>query len=323
MGMGNETLKDMLRIMLLIRRFEERLTELSTAEGEFPGLVLLCTGQEAVAAGACAALREDDLIISNHRSHGHLLAKGADPSALMAEIYGKRTGCCKGKSGTLHIAVPEIGAPCTTTVVGGGIPIAVGCAFSAQYRGTDQVTLCFFGDGAANEGSFHEAINLASVWKLPVVFLCENNCYAAAQHLREQLNIDNISARATGYGIPGISVDGNDVEAVYEAASASVARARDGEGPSLIETKTYRWRGHFEKMDHQLYQPEEERKEWEQRCPILRLRRRLLDEGAVSEDELDGMEASAREKVEAAVEFARRSPAPEPTEALEDVYADA
>lgn len=321
MTIGNEMLKDMLRTMLLIRHFEEKLTELSAVKGEFPGLALLCTGQEAAAVGACAALRRDDVIISNHRSHGHLLAKGADPNALMAEIYGKRTGYCKGKSGTLHIAAPEIGAPCTTTVVGGGIPIAVGCAFSAQYRGTDQVTLCFFGDGAANEGSFHEAVNLASVWTLPVVFLCENNCYAAAQHLRDQFKIDNISSRAAGYGIPGTSVDGNDVEAVYLAVSTSVERAREGQGPSLIEARTYRWRGHFEAMDHQLYQPEDEREAWRRKCPIARLKRQLLDERALTEEEFSGMEAWAKGKVEAAVEFARNSPTPEPHEALEDVYA--
>lgn len=322
MRIEGEMLKRLLQTMLLIRHFEDKLTELSTVEGEFPGLALLCTGQEAVAAGACAALRSDDLIISNHRSHGHLIAKGADPNALMAEIYGKRTGYCKGKSGTLHIAVPELGAPCTTTVVGGGIPIAVGCAFSAQYRGSDQVTLCFFGDGAANEGSFHEALNLGSVWTLPVVFMCENNCYAAAQHLRDQFKIDNISARASAYGMPGISVDGNDVEAVYEAVSTSVAMARDGEGPSLIEAKTYRWRGHFEAMDHQLYQPEEEREAWRQKCPVLRLRSRLLDEGRLSEEEFAQMEARAKERVEAAVEFARQSPVPEAEEALDDVYAE-
>jgi len=321
MALESGMLRDMLRTMVLIRRFEDKLTELSTFKGEFPGLALLCTGQEAVAVGACAALKKDDLIISNHRSHGHLIAKGADPKPLMAEIYGKRTGYCKGKSGTLHIAVPEIGAPCTTTVVGGGIPIAVGCAFSAQYRGTNQVTLCFFGDGAANEGSFHEAINLASVWRLPVVFLCENNCYAAAQHLRDQFNIDNISARATGYGVPGVSVDGNDVEAVYEAASAAVARAREGEGPSLIEARTYRWRGHFEAMDHQLYQPEAERDAWKRRCPIQRLKRQLLNAGALTEEVFGQMEAWARDKVEAAVEYARKSPVPEPREALEDMYA--
>ncbi|MFZ7126027.1 MAG: thiamine pyrophosphate-dependent dehydrogenase E1 component subunit alpha [Desulfobacterales bacterium] len=311
---------EMLRSLLLARRFEEALTDLCKIEGKIPGMMILCTGQEAVGAGVCAALEPEDVIITNHRSHSHLLAKGADPKSLMAEIFGKRTGCNKGKSGTLHLAVPEINAPCTTTVVGGGPPIAVGRAFAQHYRGEKHVTVCFIGDGAANEGSFHEALNLASVWKLPVIFVCENNLYAGAQRYEQHTRARNIADRATGYAMPGVVVDGNDALAVYASAVDARRNAVSGEGPTLIEYKTYRWRGHGE-SDLQVYQPREEIAAWQATCPIPKLRADLLDEGIVGAEELRKMEVRIEAIVNDAIRFAEESPYPEPREALEDVFA--
>ena len=311
---------EMLRSLLLARRFEESLTELCKIEGKIPGMMILCTGQEAVGAGVCAALQPEDAIITNHRSHSHLLAKGADPRTLMAEIFCKRTGCNKGKSGTLHLAVPEVNAPCTTTVVGGGPPIAVGRAFAQQYRQERSVTVCFVGDGATNEGSFHEAMNLASLWNLPVIFVCENNLYAGAQRHEEHTKVKNIADRAAGYAMPGVVVDGNDALAVYASALEARTRALAGEGPTLIEYKTYRWRGHGE-SDPQLYQPKEEIAAWQAACPIPKLRGDMLSQGLISADELHALEKKIDAVVQDAIRFAEESPYPEPHEALEDVFA--
>ena len=320
MQISSEKKLEMLYFLLLSRRFEETLTELCKSEGKIPGMMILCTGQEAVGAGVCAALESADVIVTNHRSHSHLLAKGADPNALMAEIYGKSTGCNKGKSGTLHLAVPEVNAVCTTTVVGGGPPIAVGRAFSQQYRRQERVTVCFVGDGAANEGSFHEALNLASVWALPVIFVCENNLYAGAQRYEEHTKVANIADRAAGYAMAGVVVDGNDALAVYASAWEARARAVSGEGPTLIEYKTYRWRGHGE-SDLQVYQPKDEIAVWQATCPIPKLRADMLAQGLISEDELQKMEGRIEAVVQEAVRFAEESPYPEPEEALEDVFA--
>ena len=311
---------EMLRSLLLSRRFEEKLTELCKIEHKIPGMMILCTGQEAVGAGVCAALQPEDVIITNHRSHSHLLAKGADPKAMMAEIFGKRTGCNKGKSGTLHLAVPEVNALCTTTVVGGGPPIAVGVAFAHQYRQEKCVTVCFIGDGAANEGSFHEALNLASVWALPVIFVCENNLYAGAQRYEEHTKAPNIADRAAGYAMPGVVVDGNDALAVYQSAIEARMRAVAGDGPTLIEYKTYRWRGHGE-ADLQLYQPKEEISAWQAMCPIPKLRGDMLAQGLIGEDELQRMENRIDAIVQDAIRFAEESPYPDPSEALEDIFA--
>jgi pyruvate dehydrogenase E1 component alpha subunit len=320
MQISKEKKLEMLHFLLLSRRFEEALTELCKIEGKIPGMMILCTGQEAVGAGVGAALQPEDAIVTNHRSHSHLLAKGADPKALMAEIYGKKTGCNKGKSGTLHLAVPEVNAVCTTTVVGGGPPIAAGRAFAQQYRGEKSVTFCFAGDGAANEGSFHEALNLASVWDLPVVFVCENNLYAGAQRYEEHTKVKNIADRAGGYAMPGVVVDGNDALAVYASALEARSRAAAGKGPSLIEYKTYRWRGHGE-SDLQVYQPEEEIEAWKAACPIPKLRGDMLAQGLISKDELREMESRIDALVKDAVQFAEESPYPDPEEALEDVFA--
>jgi len=319
MQISREKKLEMLHSLLLSRRFEEALTELCKIEGKIPGMMILCTGQEAVGAGVCSALEPEDVIITNHRSHSHLLARGADPKALMAEIYGKKTGCNKGKSGTLHLAVPEVNAVCTTTVVGGGPPIAVGRAFAQQYRGEKRVTVCFTGDGAANEGSFHEALNLASVWDLPVIFVCENNMYAGAQRYEEHTKVENIADRAAGYAMPGVVVDGNDALAVYTSATEARARAVAGKGPTLIEYKTYRWRGHGE-SDLQVYQPKDEIEAWQAACPIPKLRGEMLAQGLISDDELRKMESRIDATVKDAIRFAEESPYPEPEEALEGVF---
>ena len=311
---------EMYRAMLLTRRFEEALTELCAIEGTIHGMMILCTGQEGVAAGVCAALEPADAIITNHRSHGHLLAKGADPNTLMAEIFGRATGCNRGKSGTLHLAVPEVNAPCTSTVVGAGPPIAVGRAFAQQYRDEQAVTVCFIGDGAADEGSFHEALNLAALWQLPVLFVCENNQYAGAQRFEEHTRAAHIADRAAGYGMAGVVVDGNDAEAVYAVTMEAKARARAGSGPTLIECKTYRWRGHGE-ADHQLYQPREEILAWQRRCPLALLQERLLAAGLLDQATVAALEAEVAATVQAAIRFAEDSPYPEPPEALEDVFA--
>jgi pyruvate dehydrogenase E1 component alpha subunit len=319
LGMDGQGQKNLLRTMLLIRRFEEKLIELSKDPGNFGGMMIVCTGQEAVAAGAGAALAAEDVIVSNHRSHGHLLAKGASPDSIMAEIFGRRTGCNKGKSGTLHIAVPEVNALCTTTVVGGGIPIAAGIAFAARYQARNIVTVCFFGDGAADEGSFHEALNLASLWNLPVVFVCENNLYAGAQRQLEHARIKDIADRAAAYAMQRHIVDGNDVLAVHEAMREAKAACLSGAGPVLLECKTYRWGGHST-SDHQLYQPEDEIARWKAHCPIEKLKAALLRAGTLNAQEYAMMEEDAAQVVDKAVRFAESSPWPEPAEALEDLY---
>jgi acetoin:2,6-dichlorophenolindophenol oxidoreductase subunit alpha len=310
---------EMLRSMLLTRQFEETLTELCTIQGKIPGMMILCTGQEAVGSGVCAALDPEDVIIPNHRSHSHLLAKGADPKALMAEIYGKTTGCNKGKSGTLHLAVPEVHALCTTTVVGGGLPIAVGVAFAQQYKKEKRDTVCLFGDGAADEGSFHESLNLASLWDLPVIFVCENNVYAGAQRYEEHTKVKNIADRAVAYAMPGEVVDGNDAVAVYRAVLSAREHAVAGNGPTLIECKTYRCRGHGE-IDHQHYQPKDEIAAWKERCPIPRLSGEMLFQGLLTEEKLHAMQTEVKRIVEEAVWFAEESPYPPPEAALEDVF---
>ena len=319
MQVSREKKMEMLRSMLLTRRFEESLAELCTVQGKIPGMMILCTGQEAVGSGVGAALSPEDVIISNHRSHSHLLAKGADPKALMAEIYGKRTGCNKGKSGTLHIAVPEVNALCTTTVVGGGLPIAVGVAFAQRYMKESSTTVCFFGDGAADEGSFHEALNLASLWALPVVFVCENNVYAGAQRYEEHTRVKDIADRAAAYAMPGEVVDGNDAVAVFTAVHKARERALNGQGPTLIECKTYRCRGHGE-ADHQHYQPKDEIAAWMDRCPIPKLRGEMLAQGLVSAGDLQEMEGEVARIVEDAIRYAEQSPYPALEEALEDVF---
>ena len=309
----------MFRKMLEIRHFEEKVYELY-GQNLVPGTIHLYVGEEAVAVGVCANLRKDDYITSTHRGHGHCIAKGGDLKRIMAEILGKRTGYCKGKGGSMHIADFSIGMLGATAVVGAGIPIAAGAGLSIKLRGTDQVVACFFGDGASNQGTFHEGINMAAIWKLPVLFVCENNLYAMGTRQSMVMLIENVADRAAAYGIPGVVVDGNDVLAVYEAAKQAVERARKGEGPTLIECKTYRHKGHS-RFDPATYRPKEEVEEWLKKDPIPRFRNKLVEMGVLTENEAKRIEEEVLAEIEEAVKFALESPYPKPEEALEDVYA--
>ncbi len=309
---------EMYRKMLQIRRFEERAFELYS-QNLIPGTIHTYIGEEAVAVGVCSNLRKDDYITSTHRGHGHCIAKGARLDRIMAEIFGKETGYCKGKGGSMHIADFSVGMLGATGVVGAGYPIAVGAGLSAKLRGTDQVVACFFGDGASNQGTFHEGINLAAVWKLPVVFVCENNLYGMGTYVSRVMLIKDIADRAVGYGIPGVVVDGNDVLAVYETAGEAVRRAREGKGPTLMECKTYRHKGHA-RLDPATYRPPQEVDEWLKRDPIPRFRSKLLEEKIITVEEAQRIEREVVEEIEAAVKFASESPFPRPEEALEDIY---
>lgn len=314
-----EKLVEMYRKMLEIRYFEEKVYELY-GKNLVPGTIHLYAGQEAVAVGVCANLRKDDYITSTHRGHGHCLAKGADMKRVMAEILGKKRGYCKGKGGSMHIADFSVGMLGATAVVGAGIPIAAGAGLSIKLRGTDQVVACFFGEGASNQGTFHEGINMAAIWRLPVLFVCENNLYAMGTRQSMVMLLENVADRAAAYGIPGVVVDGNDVLAVYEAAGQAVERARRGGGPTLIECKTYRHKGHS-RFDPATYRPKEEVEAWLKRDPIPRFRSRLLEAGVLTGAEADALEQEVAVEVEEAVKFALEGPYPKPEEALEDVYA--
>jgi len=318
MAIEKEKLLWMYTKMRTIRAFEGRVAELFAA-GKVPGFVHLYIGEEAVAVGVCAHLRDDDFITSTHRGHGHLISKGGDIKLMMAELFGKRTGYCKGKGGSMHIADVDLGILGANGIVGGGPPIATGAALSAKYRGTDQVVACFFGDGAANQGTFHEGLNMSSIWKLPVVFVCENNHYGISLHQRKHMNVADIADRAAAYDVPGVVVDGNDVIAVYEAAEAAVKRARAGEGPTLIECKTYRYKGHFE-GDPQIYKPKEEVEAWLEKDPLPRYEAKLLEMGVLTKKKIQQIEGEIEAKLEEAIRFAEESPLPAPEELTEDVY---
>ena len=309
----------LLERMMTLRRFEEHVAY-AFPKGLIPGYVHLYIGEEAVAVGACAALREDDYITSTHRGHGHCLAKGVDAKGVMAELYAKRTGCCKGKGGSMHVADFAKNIIGAIGIVGGGFPIATGCGLSAKMRGTEQVTACFFGDGASNQGTFHESLNMSSIWKLPVLFICENNLFAISMRQADHQAIKNIAARASGYGMPGVTVDGNDVLAVRKAVADAAARARTGEGPSLIECMTYRWHGHGEFDDHLHQRTEEELCAWKEECPITRFSKKLIERGVLTEDDVSELDRKVAAQIEEAVAFAEASPEPAPEEALEDVY---
>ena len=319
MAIEKEKLIDMYRVMVRIRTFDERVFK-EFAAGHIPGFVHLYSGEEAIATGACANLRPDDYITSTHRGHGHLIAKGGKTDRMMAELYGKKTGYNKGKGGSMHIAEVDIGILGAIAIVGAGITIGGGAALSAQMRGTDQVVLCFFGDGACNTTRFHEGVNLASIWKLPIVYVIENNTYAETTPVSYAMNIPNIADRAAAYGIPGKTVDGNDVLAVYEVVGEAVARARRGEGPTLVECKTCRHYGHYE-GDTQTYRTKEEFEECKKRDPIPRFRKKLIEMGVLTEKQADGINQEVLEELDKAVKFAEESPLPDPEEALEDVYA--
>jgi len=313
-----KTLLEIYRRMLLIREFDNRAAE-EFAKGALPGFIHTYIGEEAVAVGACINLRDDDFITSTHRGHGHCIAKGCDVKYMMAELFGRRTGYCKGKGGSMHIADISIGMLGANGIVGAGIPLACGAALSAQVRGADQVCISFFGDGASNQGTFHESLNLASIWRLPVIFLVENNQYAQTTPQKYHMNVKSISERAASYGIPGVTVDGNDVMAVYETMREAVKRARAGLGPTLVECMTYRHRGHFE-GDNVGYRTQVEVEEWKKRDPIVRFRQQLIKMGVLTEKEAKELERTCLKDVEEAIKFAQESPWPKPEEALEDVY---
>ena len=317
----NEKLLAMYEKMVRIRKFELKVEELHV-QGILPGLKHLYIGEEAVAVGIISALREDDYIASTHRGHGHCIAKGSDIKKMMAELYGKKTGYCKGKGGSMHISDINLGILGANGIVGANIPIAGGAALSIKLRGSDGVAVSFFGDGGANEGIFHEAINLASAWKLPVIFVCENNQYAISTHQSRVTAISNMGDRASSYGIPKSIVDGMDVLVIHQAADKAVRWAREGKGPTLVECMTYRFKGHYvgEGSRELSYRPQEELEEWKERCPIKKLKSELIEKNILTcslvkkiNDEIDG-------QIEEAVKFAEESPYPNPQEALDDLF---
>lgn len=313
---------NMYKLMFKIREFDETATKFAK-RGKILGFVHPYIGQEAVAVGACSNLRKDDYITSTHRGHGHIIAKGGDVKGMMAELWGKETGLCRGLGGSMHIADTDLGILGANGIVGGGIPISVGAGLSAAYRETDQVTICFFGDGASNQGTFHESLNLAALWKLPVIFVCENNKFAFFSKQIDYLSIKDIAIRAQSYDVPSEIVDGMNVIEVYTAVNKAVVRARNGEGPSLIECKTYRFRGHAEgDPDAGIYRTKEELEEWKQRDPIVLLKKDLLDNYAVAEEELTAIEENIKNEINEAVEFAKKSPFPKPESALEGLFTE-
>jgi pyruvate dehydrogenase E1 component alpha subunit len=310
-----------LSTMWTARRFEEAVDQLF-ARGLMHGTMHLSIGQEASATGTCLALRPDDLITSTHRGHSHCVAKGADLTRMMAELLAKDSGYCRGRGGSMHIADVATGNLGANGIVGGGIPIAVGAALAQQLTGSGKVVVSFFGDGAANEGAFHEAVNLAAVWALPVVFVCENNHYGMSMAADEAFAIENIAIRAGGYGIPGVTVDGNDVQQVHDAVSTAVERARAGRGPTLVENVTYRWKGHS-KSDKNLYRTREEIASWQERDPIRRFEEAVRTAGSLTDVDIATVRKAATDAVRAAIRTANASPAaPADRELLLDaVYA--
>ena len=317
-------LMEMLRRMLRIRRFEEQVIQM-VERGEIVGAAHSYIGEEAVAVGTCLALRDDDWITGNHRSHGHPIAKGGDVKRAMAELLGKRTGYCKGKGGSMHLADFSIGILGESGILGSAIPTAVGAALGSKLQGNDRVAVSFFGDGASNEGAFHESINLAAIWGLPVIFLCENNQYAVTSSFKKMVAAENISDRAASYAIPGVLVDGQDVLAMHEAVSHAVERARSGQGPSLIEGRPYRYYDHSLGMNRIVrasYRSDEEMEHWKQRDPIDIHKTLLLSQDIAPQAEIDQMEDEIKKQINDAVEFARESPYPDPSELFDDMFAN-
>ncbi len=308
------------RTMVKIRRFEERAVELFMAQ-ELPGFLHSYLGQEAVAAGACACLREDDYITSTHRGHGHIIAKGLRLDRMMAELFAKTTGYCKGKGGSMHLGDLSKGMVPAVAIVGGGIPIATGMALAFKMKKEPREAVCFTGDGATNEGAFHEGVNMGAIWDLPVVYVVENNLYGASTPVSAVMKTKTIAERGASYGIPGVTIDGNDVLAVYEAAREAVDRARSGRGPTLLELVTYRITGHS-RRDPALYQPEEERKEALENEPIGRFAKFLLDRKLADQPCLDRITGEVDEEIEAALKAAMSAPEPKPEDTLEGLFVE-
>lgn len=307
--------------MKLIRVFETRVSK-EFGRGKIPGFVHLYVGEEAIAVGICASLTDEDYMTSTHRGHGHCVAKGVDVRRMMAELFGKSTGICKGKGGSMHIADMDKGMLGANGIVGGGPPLACGSGLTAKTNGTDQVTICFFGDGASEQGTLHESLNLAAIWKLPIIFVAENNGYAEATPAHYHCSVENIADRAAAYNMPGVTIDGNDLFAVYESAYEAINRARTGQGPSLVEYKTYRHHGHFE-GDAQTYKIAEENEKFKNELdPIRRFRIAVIERGLVTENELDNIDTTVDNSVNEAVKFAEESPFPEVQETFTDVYVN-
>ncbi len=319
-ALDDATLREALRRMHLIRKFEEE-AENSYMRGLIHGTMHLSIGQEASAVGTCLPLEPQDYILSTHRGHGHCIAKGAQPGMMFAEFFGKETGYCRGRGGSMHIADVEGGNLGANGIVGGGLPIAAGVGLSIKMQKNGRVCIVFFGDGASNEGAFHEALNMASIWKLPVVFVCENNHYGMSMAIERASAVPNVADRAPAYAMPGITIDGNDLPLVAATAGEAIARARSGGGPTLIECKTYRIRGHS-KSDRNLYRTKEEIDLWRSRCPIVRLEEELLGHDRFDRQALDAIEAAAAAEIAEAIEFAKASPDPDISELTRDVYAN-
>ncbi|AZU62296.1 thiamine pyrophosphate-dependent dehydrogenase E1 component subunit alpha [Neobacillus mesonae] len=313
-------LKSMLYDMMVIRNFEETLKKLYQ-QGKIHGTMHLCIGQEATAVGACVPLTKEDKITSTHRGHGHSIAKGTDVMKMMAELLGKETGTCKGKGGSMHIADLDVGNLGANGIVCAGLPLGTGAALTSKMKNLGYVVLCFFGDGATNEGAFHESLNLASVWKLPVIFFCENNLYGMSGSIKEMTNIENIAERGAAYGIPSETISGNEILTVVEAVDRAVERARNGDGPTLIEAHTYRWEGHS-RSDARKYRTREEEKEWKKnRDPIALLKQKLIEDSILTEEEYGEMENKVQALMDNAVEFAVNSKAPDLNTLMTDIYA--
>ncbi|MBM3789218.1 MAG: thiamine pyrophosphate-dependent dehydrogenase E1 component subunit alpha [Acidobacteria bacterium] len=319
MTVPKEKLLYMYEMMVRIRRFEEKVKELFKA-GSFPGWTHVCIGEEAGAVGACSALNADDYITATHRGHGQNIAKGVPLRGIMAELMGKRDGVCRGKGGSMHIGDASVGAMGGIAILGAGTPIACGAALTAKLKGTGRVALSFFGEGASNQGVVHEAMNIAALWKLPVIFFVESNQWAELSRRSSHLCIETLALRAQGYGMPGITADGNDVLAVYEAACRAVERARKGEGPTLIDSITYRWDGHYV-GDPVVLRPEGELEEWMKKCPILRLERKLREDGLLDDKRRQEIETKVDGEIAQAVEFGRQSPLPPVEDLYTNVYA--
>jgi len=319
MTAANEESIAILTSMVRIRRVEERLAELFT-QGKIPGFIHTSIGQEAVAAGVCSCLERQDSVLTTHRGHGHAVAKGIDLKRFMAEIFGRRTGFCKGRSGSMHVADKEVGVVGANGIVGGGLPIALGTALASQYRGEKTVTVCFFGDGASNQGTFHESLNVAALWSLPIVFCCENNQWAQFTPQSRYMKVDRVARRAESYGMVGETVEGDDVLEVRRAAREAVARARRGDGPTLLECRVQRWSGHYV-GDAQKYRPADDVKAARGVDPIQRFAAALAESKVLGAQELQAIEARIKTEIDAAVAFAAESPAANPADLLTDVYA--
>ena len=318
--MSEEEALKMYREMLEIREFEHRVYEFYS-RNEIRGSVHLYAGEEAVAVGACSALEEEDMITSTHRGHGHCLAKGGNLKKMMAELFGKQDGYCKGKGGSMHIADLDSGILGANGIVGGGIPLAVGSAWASDYKEKDEVTLCFFGDGAINQGAFHEAANVASLWDLPVVFVCENNKYGMTVPLEKASAVPDLAKRAEAYGIEGVEIEGNEVLTVHGTVKEAVKKAREERRPTLVVANTYRYYGHSG-SDPCAYRSDEEEEKWDNKDPLDLYREKLIEKGIVTEEEADEIEEKTEERLQEAVEFAKNSPNPDPQELYEDIFVD-